>query len=331
MRIESLVRITGGVLLNSPSVDSINDIKISSKKIQRENLFIDVNNNEEEINEAIENGAYCILSTTIPHIKDNEIAWINVDCLNDAIIKLSRFYASNKNFKFIALSFIQYKLAKCIQINKKARVLSQDIAEALTQIIHAQDNELFLVLNSEFIVDVDPSITLPKNKIYPQQIHKSGIFYSSFIYNDKFFNNIKLSPFFIPYLCSLIEYFDKLDIDYKIENFNNLEHFYPQFINNKLEKKDFGTTNKALIFENDFELFKQELNFLETQLDISKLVVLIPNKTNFTCKVTKMMYNNFFEIKNLQDKNFRYALIFGDIKNFEESLKMTTHTQMSLF
>jgi len=32
MRIESLIRITGGVLLNTPSVDSINDIKTNDTK-----------------------------------------------------------------------------------------------------------------------------------------------------------------------------------------------------------------------------------------------------------------------------------------------------------
>lgn len=53
MKIESLLRITGGVLLNTPSVNTISDIKISPAKILSKDLFIDINNSEDEISEAI--------------------------------------------------------------------------------------------------------------------------------------------------------------------------------------------------------------------------------------------------------------------------------------
>jgi len=331
MRIESLIRITGGVLLNSPSVNSINDIKISPDKIQRENLYIDVNNNKEEIEEALDNGAYAILTASIPKIKDEEVAWISVEDLNQTIIKLARYYSANKKLSFIPLSLIQYKLTKCIQIDKKAKLLSIKPKEALVEILKAENSEIFFVTNNDFISQIDLSVDLPKNRIEATQVLKSGIFHSSFVFNDKFINNIRLSPFFIPYLCSLIDYFDNLNIEYKIENFTNIEHFQPIFVNTKLEKKDFGSTNKALIFENNFELFIQELLFLEDHIHDDSLVVLIPKEKNITCKSIKMTYNNFFEIKNLQNINFRYALIYGNIEDFEESLEMQENKQMSLF
>jgi len=331
MRIESLVRITGGVLLNTPLVNSINDIKTSSCKIQRENLFIDINNNKEEINHALQNGAYAVLTSIIPKIKDKEIAWICVEDLNIAIIKLSRFYATNKNFTFVTLSKVQYKLAKCMQIDKKAKVLSAEPKDALLEILKAEKNEIFFVINNDFITKIDPSITLPKKKIQAAKTLKSGLFHTSFVFNGRYINNIRLSPFFVPFLCSLIEYLDKLHIEYKIDNFNDFEHFYPQFVNNKLEKKDFGSTNKVLIFEKDFMLFSQEVDFLENNLNNNSLIILLPEGKVLTCKSTKMIYKNFFEIKNLNDVDFRYALIYGNIKDFEESLKMQENKQMSLF
>lgn len=331
MRVESLIRLTGGVLLNTPSVDSIDDIKISPSKIQRENLFIDINNSEENRNIALENGAYAILTSSIPKIKDEEIAWICVENMEQVLIKLARYYATEKNFQFIPLSLIQYKLAKCIQIDKKAKVLSTKPEDALIEILKTENNEIFFVVNSDFITKIDPSLLLPKDTINATQIFNSGIFYSSFIFNEKYYNNIRLSPFFIPYLCALIDYFDKLQIQYKIDNFNNFEHFQPLFINNRLEKKDFGSTNKALIFESDYALFKKELDFLEERLDNNSLVIFIPEEKNLTCKSIKLIYKNFFEIKNLKDLNYRYVLIFGEIKNFEELLEMHEHKQMSLF
>ena len=71
-----------------------------------------------------------------------------------------------------------------------------------------------------------------------------------------------MSSFFIPYLCSLIEYFDSLKIKYSIDNFNSFEHFYPQFVTSKLEKSDFGSTRKVIIFESDVELYNEELEYL---------------------------------------------------------------------
>jgi len=331
MRIENLVRITGGVLLNTPSVDSIDDILTISSKIQRENLFIDVNHNEKEIAQALENGAYAILSSTIPKIKDEEIAWICVEDLNKAMIKISRFYATQKNFTFISLLPVHYALAKCMQIDKTAKVLSQEPKDALLEILKAKDNETFFVVNSDFITKIDPSITLPKERIKPDKIFQSGIFYSTFIFRDQYINNVRLSPFFVPFLCALMEYLDELHVDYKIDNFNHFEHFYPQFVNNKLEQKDFGSTNKVLIFEADFELFSKEVNFLENSYNAQSLVIFIPQQISFTCKLTTIIYKNFCDIKNLKDIDFKYAIIYGKLQDFEESLKMQATKQMSLF
>jgi len=331
MRIENLVRITGGVLLNAPSVDSINDILTTSSKVQRENLFIDVNHDESKIAQALENGAYAILTSTIPQIKDEEIAWICVEDINKAIIKIARFYAIQKKFTFITLLTVQYALAKCMQIDKKAKVLSSNPSDALLEILKSKDNETFFVVNSDFITKIDPSITLPKNRVDPDKIFQSGLFYSTFIFRDKYINNLKLSPFFVPFLCALMEYLDELHVEYSVDNFNHFEHFYPQFVNNNLEQKDFGSTDKVLIFETDFELFLKELNFLEERYNHQSLVVFTPQETSFTCKVETIVYKSFCDIQNLKDIDFKYAIIYGRLQDFEESLKMKVTNQMSLF
>ncbi|WP_024955542.1 hypothetical protein [Sulfurospirillum arcachonense] len=333
MKIESLVRITGGVLLNTPSVNSIDNIKINSKKIERGDLFIDVNNSNEDIYEAIDNGAYCILTATIPKIEDEEIAWVSVQDLTTTLIKLSRFYATNKNFKFVTLSFLQYELAKCLQIDKNAKVLSQEPQHALLEILKAKENELFFVVDNAFINKVDPTILIPEETSEAQHVFEHSIFYSSFVLHEKFINNIKLSSLFIPHLCALVKYLEKLNINFTIDNFNHFGHFYPQFVNNKLEKKDFGSTRKALIFEKNFKLFKKEIEYLEEKVDNNALIIFVPKEkvNNLTCKAVKMVYNNFSDIQNLQNIDFRYVLIYGKIDNFEEFLESHSNKQMTLF
>ncbi|MDA7848331.1 hypothetical protein N8972_02450, partial [Sulfurospirillum sp.] len=169
-KIDSIVRISGGVLLNSPSVDSIEDIKISSIKVKRGDLFIDVNSSNEEIKIAIENGAYCIITPSIPKISDEEIAWISVEDLEKSIIKLIRFFATQKNFKFIPLLAVQYALAKSLHVEERVKLLSSDPSIALMQILKSESKTLFFVVKNSFIGSIDPTIKQLPSKIEPTKI-----------------------------------------------------------------------------------------------------------------------------------------------------------------
>jgi len=331
MKIESLLRITGGVLLNTPSINQIDDIKILPSKVLPKNLFIDINGSKEDRDEAILNGAYCILTSTHPNISDEEIAWLHVEDLEIAIIKLSRFYALDKNFKFILLKEIQYKLTK--HLNTKIQTLSSKLSLALMQIINSKMDNVFFVIDNKFINKINPTISMQKEEYYPQKIFEKGIFSSSFIFNDKYFNDIKLSPLFIPQLCSLLHSLDTLQIAYEISNFKEFEHFYPQFVDSNLGKKEFGLSQRALIFERNFDLFLKEVIFLEKNVDINDLLILLPKDKiqSFTCKAEKLVYNTTKEIKQLKTRQFKYALIYGNIDEFEESLQDTCNTQMTLF
>jgi len=309
-KIDSIVRISGGVLLNTPSVNSIEDIKISSKSVKRGDLFIDINSSNEEIEEAVENGAYCILTGLIPKISDEEIAWVSVKKLEKSLIKLARFYATQKNFKFIPLLDVQYSLAKSLHIEERAKLLSNIPSEALIQILKSEKKALFFVVQSSFIESVDPTIKQLPTTIKPDQIFEYGIFHTSFVYKERFIKDIRLSSFFIPYLCSLIEYLDNLKVKFKIENFNNFEHFYPQFVTSRLEKSDFGSTRRVIIFESNFELYKKELEYLYKRVD------------------KKLIIKNIEELKN---REFRYALIHGKKEKFEELIEEKKIVQMELF
>ncbi len=309
-KIDSIVRISGGVLLNAPSVNSIENIKISSSKIKRGDLFIDVNSSNEEIEVAVENGAYCILTQLIPKISDEEIAWISVEDLDMSLIKLARFYATQKYFNFIPLLDVQYDLAKSLHIEERARLLSNIPSEALMQILKSEKQTLFFVIKSSFIKSVDPTVRQLPTAIEPDQIFEHGIFHTSFVYKERFVKDIRLSSFFIPYLCSLIEYLDELKIKFKIENFNNFEHFYPQFVTSRLEKSDFGTTRRVIIFESNFELYEKELKYLYERVD-KKLIVK--------------------NVDELEKREFRYALIHGKKEAFEELIKEKKIVQMELF
>lgn len=318
MKIESLIRISGGVLLNTPSIFSIEDIKISSSKVKRGDLFINVNNSNEEINEAVKNGAYAIITENIPKICDEEIAWITTDNLELLLIKLARYHSTLKNFRFIPLSKIQYSLSKSLNITKKAKLLDDEPQNALIQILNSSDETTFFVIDSSFITSINPTVCLPKKSIEADKIYENGLFYSSFIYKDKYIKDIKLSAFFIPYLCALMEYFDSLKIEYEIDNFNSFKHFYPQFVNSKFQKRDFGATGKVVIFEKDKELFEKMVLHVSKRVDKNSIKILDTN-------------NEKTDIKEFKNLNFRYLLVNENREKFEEKFNSKENRQMGLF
>ena len=97
MQITSVVDIVKGEILNSPSISFVYNIKTKVNKLQEGDLFI--SNNKDEIKEAIEKGVFGIIFDFDMDILDKEIAWIKVDNINSALIKLIRFKLSTSELK----------------------------------------------------------------------------------------------------------------------------------------------------------------------------------------------------------------------------------------
>ena len=315
-KIDSIVHISAGVLLNTPAVESIGDIRTSCLSVKRGDLFIDVNNSKEEVERAVENGAYCIMSASSLQVIDEEIAWIHTNDLEMSVVKLARYFATKKNLRFIQLATVQFELAKCLHVETKAKLLSSLPSKALLQILSCENEVLFFVIENSFVTDIDPTIKEYVLKKEPTYLLENSIFYTSFSYKERFIKDIRLSAFFVPYLCSLMDLLDELSVEFKIDNFNNFKHFYPRFVSSKMEKRDFGTTRQALIYESDFELFEKELAFLKDRVDENLLI-------SFTCKDKA--------IAVLEKTDFRYALIHVKKDDFDELLCEKKPVQMELF
>ena len=332
MKIENLVRITGGVLLNTPSVTSITNIQIESCKVSSGSLFIDTNQDENEINEAIKNGAYAILCSN-SNITDNEIAWITTQNLNLSIVKLARFYTIKKNLNFIPLETIQYSLIKSLHVKGIITSFLNKPQIALIQILNSKENETFFVLENPFIDMIDPTIKRPLKKVAPSRLTSKGLFFSSFVCEDLYIKDLKLPAFFVPYLCALIKYLKEKNINFTYDNFSNFKHFYAIFINDAMEKKEFGSTSKAVILENNLNLFEKELNFLEKKIAPNCFNIFIPKeiKKKIKTKATKITYENFTEIKQFENKKFRYILAYVKQDSYENLFFQNKDRQMLLF
>ncbi|MBR7047395.1 MAG: hypothetical protein IKI43_03425 [Campylobacter sp.] len=96
INIINLARLSGGELINEPSVSVVEGFAYKSESVKSKFAFIDINGDESEIQKAIELGAYAIIFNGDCEIKNSEIALIRVANLNQALTRLIVFFANSK-------------------------------------------------------------------------------------------------------------------------------------------------------------------------------------------------------------------------------------------
>jgi len=109
MRLENLLALTDGKVVNTPFVKQFSNIIFEAKKVKRGDLFIAFD--EQHIEEAVINGAYGVMFEKPTQITDTEIAWIKVASLEEALKRLLRFRLIEKEILVYECNEIIIKLA----------------------------------------------------------------------------------------------------------------------------------------------------------------------------------------------------------------------------
>ncbi len=335
MRLENTLALTHGKLINTPFVNSFNNIVFDAKAVRRGDLFIAFD--ESAIEDAIFNGAYGVVFDKPTQITDSEIAWIQVKNLEDALKRLLRFELINKEISVYACDEIILKLALQVVTEPNFIALDGDIKSIFKELSDVQNGSTVLFSPTLTSTDLFTNIKeLPKNKAQNINIIEQTLFETSFIYDNIFYERQLVSPFFMPYLEQLLYLFKILKINFRLRKFTPIDHFEAVFTNKNFEIKDFGTSDKVLIFEKSTSLIENEISFLQKQATWAKIIYIIP----FTCKQSLdagileheniFIYKNKDEIRNiLQSSNFHFALIVGADKTLLEK-PLARQTQLTL-
>ena len=332
MRLENVLALTDGKLINTPFVKQFTTLAFDASRVKRGDLFVAFD--ETGIEEAILNGAYGLLFDKPTQIRDNEIAWIKVYDLEDALTRLLRFRLIEKDIVVYECNEVILKLALQVHTEASFIVLS-GTTESIIKDLWEMDTKttlLFcpLITPKELFTQVKqiPSFSLESITIMEQTL-----FESSFIYKNVFYERQAISPFFIPYLEKLFHLFSSLDINFRLKKFVPIEHFEAVFTNKKFEIKEFGTSDKVLIFEKNCELVKDEVSYLQHKASWGKIIFLIPSlhSENFDALENVYIYkhkNEILQLLRLHD--FHFALIAGVDKSIL-SKPLASQAQISLF
>jgi len=313
MRLENVLALTHGKVVNEPCVKTFENIVFDATRVKRGDLFIAFD--EESIESAVLNGAYGVLFDKPTQISDREIAWIKVEDLNDALQRLLRFKLIDKEITVYECNKIVLKLALQVMSEPNFIALNGDIKSIVKTLWDLPNSSTVLfspaLTPKEIFTDVK---SISRTSIEPINIVEQTLFETSFIYDNIFYERQLISPFFMPYLQELLHLFKTLKINFRLRKFTPIDHFEPVFTNKNFEIKEFGTSDKVLIFESTAELIDSEISFLRKQANWANIIFILPFKdsVNYAEQKDVYRYKNKNEIREiLKSNSFHFALIVG--------------------
>ncbi len=332
MRLENILALTNAQLINEPFVNSFENIVFKAKAVRRGDLFVAFD--KEEIQTAISNGAYGIIFDKTTKISDTEIAWIKVSDIEDAIKRLLRFRIIEK--ELVAYECHEITISLALQTITEPRIVPlHGNIKRIFKILWDIDKNT-IILFSPTLCDKDMFVNSKKisqGTLESIVVMEKTLFETSFIYDDIFYERQPLSPFFIPYLEQLFHLFTTLQIKYKIKKFAPLAYFEAVFVNKKLEIKDFGTTERVVIFEQNLLFIADEINFLRQHASFAQVIYIIPNTQQhytFINHEKYFFYANENEIQDILENNpFHFAFIVGANKSLLHKA-LTQYQQLTL-
>ena len=335
MRLENVLALTHGSLVNEPFVKLFTNVVYEAKAVKRGDLFMAFD--ESTIEDAILNGAYGIVFSKPTQISYSEIAWIKVNSIDDALKRLLRFKLIDKNVKVYQTNEIVLKLALQVVTEPNFIAVEGNIRRVAKQLWDIEESSVVLfcptLADKEIFTNV---IELSDSNNASVNIIEQTLFETSFIYDDIFYERQLLSPFFIPFLEILLQLFKNLQINYRLRKFTPIDHFEAVFTNKRFEIKEFGTSDKVLIFEKNSSLIESEILFLKNEATWAKILYVLPSlDTKLIEKIEHrddlVVYKSQNDIINLlQEKSFHFALIIGASKEILNR-PIVNQAQISLF
>ncbi|RDU59538.1 hypothetical protein [Helicobacter marmotae] len=310
MRVNEIVEIAKGVLIQAPSIAMFSRIICDAGQIQRGDLFIALN--PSHIEQAILNGAYGIICEREIPISDKEVAYILVENMQDCLVRLVRYRLLVQDIAFIsALSPIEQAIAKNIIDDERVCFFNGDISafcELLNQPLH------FIITNNTQIMELGfNTIQVNKPKERPFLTLSYTLFDSTILYKDMHYR-INLPKLFFNELSTILHFCEQEGLSCHLGNFKYIPFFKPNFLNAFGKVIEYGQASKVAIAEEDIEQFKRYMAYIANNAAWGKTLFLVPKMyvELFSQIAQTFAYNSQEELCSyIHRENFNFALILG--------------------
>lgn len=310
MQISSIIDIVNGKLLNSPFISFIYALKTNVKRVKEGDLFIA--KNVEDIQVAVNNGAFAILIDESYPIIDNEIAWIKVENIDIAIIQLIRYKLANTNLEAYYCDRATYDFLKIYGSNSdKNVVLIPNSLDKFFKILDDICDDDILIYHNKYVLEQ----LYPKNSNFNtlqnyniQNLVEHSLFETSFSYKDKFYSKLKFPSIYIPQFLSVVEF---LNYDFDLSKLKSFHNFKPLFLDKNLNLVEFGKSDKFVICQYNDSLVKDEVEFLHKKYKYAKTLFITSHKLDFI-EDNQIVLNDIEDLKSTLKKiNFNAVYLIG--------------------
>lgn len=315
MTITNLAKLIKAVKVNTPAISSVCGFSTQINKIKRGYAYFCLEKPSQKIILAAEAaGAYAVIyqSDCNDFLKNTEIAHMEVDSINLAILRIIRYFFGLLNLKAICVSPVQLEIAKSLSLPNNIHIVD-DYAHMCELIFSAKSGDIFLGMDCQTITQIYHEQNQDFNDKSFIQLKSNSLFFSSFIASGRYYQNIHIPNIFTKDIADLIFMLSKFDIEVKLNDNFNFNHFLPIFVNSDLQIFEFGATQAAIIVENDMKIF---------DITVQRLLKLYPDI--IVLKDTK-------DLLSLNGINFRYAIIRASIDQVIKTLNTKTNKEPSLF
>lgn len=313
MRVNEIVEITKGTLLNTPSIAMFTRIVCSVEHIQRGDIFIALDS--KLIAQAIENGAYGVIYEKQDEqiaISDEEVAYIMVENMPDCLTRLIRYKLLAKNIALIALNPIEEAIAKNIICDERTRFFDgelQDCVELLND-----ENIAFIFTCNEQILSLSFHILhTQKPDKRPFLVLSNTLFDSTILYNSAHYR-INLPKLFFNELSIVLTLCERESIAVDLSHFGQIPFFKPNFLNAFGKIIEYGQASKVAIAEDDIEQFKRYMAYIANNATWGKILFLVPQPylELFNQIAQTFAYHTHTELCDyIYKENFNFALVLG--------------------
>jgi ferrochelatase len=289
MQISSILDITNGELKNSPLISFITDIKIDPNKVKQGDLFLVKNKNDIPI--AVQNGAFAIIYDDINiQLIDKEIAWIYVEDINYAMIRIMRYILSLHTLDIFLCDDATIELIKIYKsdFQHPVIILENDMYQNIIKLNQIEEFSIIFSTNQIFLQKIYPSyqqFNKPHYNIQNLIIHNA--FETTFSYMDQFFSRLKLSKIYIYQFLDLYLYLNK-DLDLNKLKLSKL--FKPIFINLHIDIVEFGKSDRFIVAIKNKNLEIEQIDFINHTYSYAKIVI-VNYEENLINKIKNLDFN----------------------------------------
>jgi len=309
VQISSIIDIIDGRLLNRPSISFIYSIKTNAKKVKEGDLFIV--QNDEDITFAVKNGAFALIVDEKYEIIDNEIAWIQVESIEETIKKLIRYLLSTKRLTAFYCNDVSYDLFNILKkptVHTNIKLVPKNLSKFIKILDDLEENDTIICSSQSVLEDIYPVNFKFNTKDYEiNNLIEHSIFETTFSYKERYFSKVKLSSL---YIKEFLDVYSFLGFDGDLNKLKKFNCLKPIFVDKLINHTDYGRTDKFLIAQDNEDLIEKEVKYLKNKYKYAKILYLTTNEIDDNKDIDYTFINSLDEIKEFLKKVSFNAVYF---------------------